>query len=496
MKYLVLILSLFLAWQVEASVLINEIMYDPIGTDANHEWIELVNTGTEPVDLTGWKLFEAQSNHGLTVTRGGFVIPSQGSLVIADNGTQFILDNSSYTGSVLDSTFSLNNTGETFEIRNNALETQDTLTYSSSVGASENGASLSRTGSGNWIEASATPGIANNETPYSGGSGGNQNTGTGNGGGNGQNSGNGNSSGNTSGSNSNTSSSSSKKEEIQKIKNFEPFYRGSLTKNVETVTLSTPVIFDFFVEKVSPKETIQVTSGITYISFGDGTSVMLPRIKPVVHEWQRPGTYTVVATYKTSNLILKPFVSVKQTITVIEPPIRLSVDDQNRIAIHNEGGESLDISNWYITQGLHDTQIPLETFLEKGADLILSDSFVTFEGGSLELLTSSGISVVDYIPESAFENNNLPSKTTLVAPSSTEIQNLQLDSRFHENDGQQQNKQPVDWLAVCYLLSLLILYSVVRVVFIGSPLLVSFAGSRASETETISEGIIIESFFV
>ena len=35
-------------------VLINEVLYDPAGTDGGSEWIELCNAGTETVDLTDW----------------------------------------------------------------------------------------------------------------------------------------------------------------------------------------------------------------------------------------------------------------------------------------------------------------------------------------------------------------------------------------------------------------------------------------------------------
>lgn len=37
-----------------AGIRINEICYDPAGTDAGLEWVELVNTGPAPQDLGGW----------------------------------------------------------------------------------------------------------------------------------------------------------------------------------------------------------------------------------------------------------------------------------------------------------------------------------------------------------------------------------------------------------------------------------------------------------
>jgi len=56
-----------------AQVVINEILFDPSPSgppDRNHQWVELHNKGSEPVDLSGWKL----SN------RGGPDVPSARSL--------------------------------------------------------------------------------------------------------------------------------------------------------------------------------------------------------------------------------------------------------------------------------------------------------------------------------------------------------------------------------------------------------------------------------
>ncbi|MBI4605826.1 MAG: lamin tail domain-containing protein [Planctomycetes bacterium] len=43
---------------VEGNLVINEVLYHPIDGDASREFIELYNRGSEPVDLTGWRLAE------------------------------------------------------------------------------------------------------------------------------------------------------------------------------------------------------------------------------------------------------------------------------------------------------------------------------------------------------------------------------------------------------------------------------------------------------
>jgi len=58
-KYLLLSFLIFLLFTVNnasAMIKINEIFFDPIGTDTGHEWIELYNDTNESVDISGYEL--------------------------------------------------------------------------------------------------------------------------------------------------------------------------------------------------------------------------------------------------------------------------------------------------------------------------------------------------------------------------------------------------------------------------------------------------------
>jgi thiamine phosphate synthase YjbQ (UPF0047 family) len=44
-----------------AAVTINEIMYDPDGSDTNREWVELYNDGGSSVDLSAWEICRSRS---------------------------------------------------------------------------------------------------------------------------------------------------------------------------------------------------------------------------------------------------------------------------------------------------------------------------------------------------------------------------------------------------------------------------------------------------
>lgn len=140
--------------RVFAAVQITEIMYDVSGTDTGREWVEITNLGTSAVDVGGFKFFEANTNHGLTVSQGSPVLQPQSSAIIVEDQAKFLADWPSFHGPILKSSFSLSNTGETIEIKDATLVVQDSATYDSSMGAAGDGNSLNR------LSAQASSGAA------------------------------------------------------------------------------------------------------------------------------------------------------------------------------------------------------------------------------------------------------------------------------------------------------------------------------------------------
>ena len=45
-----------------AEILINEVLYNPDGTDGPSEWIELCNNGEDDVDISSWEIQSAGSS--------------------------------------------------------------------------------------------------------------------------------------------------------------------------------------------------------------------------------------------------------------------------------------------------------------------------------------------------------------------------------------------------------------------------------------------------
>jgi hypothetical protein len=93
------------------NVVINEIMFDPISNDADDEYIELHNRGTNAMDLSGWRIRDAVSFN----IPDGTVIPPGGYLVIARNAARLM---SQYQGltPMGDYSGSLANGGERIEL--------------------------------------------------------------------------------------------------------------------------------------------------------------------------------------------------------------------------------------------------------------------------------------------------------------------------------------------------------------------------------------------
>ena len=160
MKKIAFIFFFLFARTASAQVFISEIMYDPKGGDTGHEWVEVVNQGGITVDLARSKFIEGGSTHLLNASQGGTSLASNAYAIIADNAKTFLSDHSGFSGIVLDSSFSLKNTGETISFKMPDGTVSDTVIYTSNQGASGDGNSLQKIDSA-WHAVVPTPGVVN-----------------------------------------------------------------------------------------------------------------------------------------------------------------------------------------------------------------------------------------------------------------------------------------------------------------------------------------------
>ena len=157
-----ILVSFLLPLFTVASVEITEIMYDVEGIDSGREWVEIHNSSSEDINLSGWKLYENETNHKINLVSesDSFTISAGGYAIIADNPEKFLIDYSSYSGAIFDSAFSLKNSGEEISIRDSELNDIDSVFYDTELGAGGDGNSLQKIN--NLFEAKLpTPGFIN-----------------------------------------------------------------------------------------------------------------------------------------------------------------------------------------------------------------------------------------------------------------------------------------------------------------------------------------------
>jgi hypothetical protein len=101
-------------FEVAAEVLINEIMYHSppaVPEVPAFEWVELLNRGSNSVDLTGWRL-----DKGVAFTFTNVALAPGGCLVVAASRAAFLTNHPGITNVVGDWTGKLRNRGETVRL--------------------------------------------------------------------------------------------------------------------------------------------------------------------------------------------------------------------------------------------------------------------------------------------------------------------------------------------------------------------------------------------
>lgn len=128
----ILIVSIFLfknfVFGYENDIVITEVC--PTGcAESGFEWIEIYNRGNDDVDLSGWKFWEADTNHSLNISEKSliknFVLPSKEYAVITQNDFNFFELYPNFSSLIIDSSWStLNKGGEEIGLKkgNNFIE--------------------------------------------------------------------------------------------------------------------------------------------------------------------------------------------------------------------------------------------------------------------------------------------------------------------------------------------------------------------------------------
>ncbi|MCE9541563.1 lamin tail domain-containing protein [Candidatus Kaiserbacteria bacterium] len=337
-----------------AQILINELQYDASGTDTDQEYVELYNSGSASVDLTGWKVNDG-SNHTLNAPpknggTGSLTIAPGGYVLIVDNATNFLASHPGLAGIVIDAVLSLSNTGATVSILDSGGTAVDSVSYTKDQGANGDGNSLQRS-SGIWIAAAPTPNTVN----ASGASTASQ-------------------------SDAQTSSSTApqtpaKNESTQTTvssyvapPSAEIFADGGTDRSV-VVGADT----EFRGRAYNRSQDIVENVRFNW-NFGDGTTA---EGVAVMHHFDYPGRYAVFLT------IAQNVSAASDKIVVTAEPANLAfiVNSDASVSITNNAGRDIDISKWIISSFGRDFVFPDGTDILAGETLRIAQSHLGFTVG-------------------------------------------------------------------------------------------------------------------
>lgn len=391
MKFIIVAVLVFLANVAYAQVFISEIMYDPEGADTGNEWIEIANNSASPVDLSEWRFAEANTNHKLIASQGGLVLNGSGYAIIVDNPEKFFASHSGYSGTVVNSSFSLGNTGETLALKMPDGSITDTVTYNSNQGGAGNGNSLQKINE-NWKEGLPTPGKENlvNEAPLQ----------------------------------KETNNSSRENSDQSIAKNatsdfpVEPQIFASLGLNSRTTLVGAPIIFS---AKVYGLKRESIDNARALWAFGDGAH---KEGKSVSHIYYYPGEYTVVLDASSGE-----FSASSRTRVVVSAPnlVVLSGGDILRsfVSLENKSSEEIDLSGWQIFFNAKMFEFPKNTILSGKKKIIFPSEVTGLStplGSQAELRFPNGVKVpLANEEKTPVGNEAVISEVKNIIPTNTEV---------------------------------------------------------------------------
>lgn len=369
-----------------AQVIISEIMYDLSGTDSN-EWVEVQNTSAQSIDLSTWKFFEGNSNHGLTAYQGDPNIPANGFAIIAHDPVAFKSEFTSFTGVIFDSSFSLNNTtGETLVIRDGALSDIDSVAYTPDQGGNGDGNSLQKI-LNDWEASIPTPGVANGAKPDAT----QENTQS-----DSQNS-------QTNSSTVSTYTSSATESNASTKQTFSL----SIGKD-RLVAVSNPVRFEADVKNA---DGYSGRSAAFMWTLGDGS---MKSGQSVEYNYRYPGDYIVVLNASRAGEDVVARVHVK----VVEPNIHAIANTDGSVKMENHAKEDMNLSGWQIEFLGKAFLFPQDTIVKGGSSITIPSEIVGFVTNSLIPIQIRNPLGLLYIPKSSIQQET-PSLTTNLPKQST-----------------------------------------------------------------------------
>ncbi len=360
---IIFLLILFSPISTYAAITINEIAWMGGVDSANHEWIELYNSGSEVINVDGWTL-----NDGVNLNINLIGSVPSNSYVVLERSSEESAPSSAfliYTGALV-------NSGVTLTLRNSTSEIVDQVSGGESwqsIGGDNTTKETAQYTTKGWVTDVATPGKVNRTgrvevtvpsavVPKT--------------------------------KTDSVNSSSNKIVSVEKTKTV------MLGNSESVLQLSTDIQDVAYVNQIIPFKVMStgvgntINNSLVYTwNFGDTYTTIGSTPE---HSYAYPGTYVVTVNAK----FAKNNQTIRKEITILPVSFSITKNDDGDIQIQNDSPYDVDISG-YVVRGLKDVVFPVDTIILPKSTITIAKqrldiddgSMVAFYDKKLKLLTSN-----------------------------------------------------------------------------------------------------------
>ena len=334
-RYLVILLVVFLSPVVAfANVDIVYVMCNPVGSDVDGEYIEIKNSGSNSIDLTGWKLNDG-SNHNINIPpkNGG-----KGSIVISPNSNAILANKadkvSVSSATIIDTVMSLSNSGDTVKLIDADGVEVASVTYTKDQVVE----------GGSCINSSGAPlGLSN-------------------------------------GSSVNNSTVTTNENITYRTVEIQPPQEIHIRPlpDVESLLGGTISISPEVYDAIG-----KTTDASCEVTFGDGS---IGRSCNISHVYEYPGEYIVRLSVSSSSL----HDSTQFKVKIVEPKLYAIVgENKEYVELHNYAVNDVELNGWSLQIGYRRFDIPDGTLISANSSIKIPQSIMKFNikrtGGKVEL---------------------------------------------------------------------------------------------------------------
>lgn len=399
MKYILFFVLFFAPIFVRAEVIISEVAWMGTLNSQFEEWIELRNTGSESVSLSGWKIYKAGGETVLfslagEISAGAYFLVCRTTASVTNPLSGACDMSGSFGGS------GLNNTSEHIILKNSNGANIDEVSATGGwpAGDSSTKQTMQKSGS-SWITAEGTPGQSN------------ATTGT----------------GNEDDDDPPADDDEEEEEETETQSSTKEITKQTYTKKIvdikvvdNSVPVGTPVKFSLDTRDLKGAN---IYKGEFFWNMGDGTERYYSKNEKFEHTYDHEGTYIVyLKYYQTYFEGIEPEVVDKITVTVGSPSVLISkIHPDGSVEIKNSSSQEIDLSGWSLKDNLGKIfVIPDGTYIQGSKSLVLNSKRIKLNPVNLTLLSPSG-SIASYSDTLSLNTNTTSSSTRLGSQSSKTI---------------------------------------------------------------------------